>query len=392
MTEPVVLVACSDDYLLEEALANEVRQLSASPDQPAVIHLPDDVTPERAAMELVSPSLFDPARVLVVADVRGWMRAKAPAGGPGAAAPADPEPLVEALAAGVPEGVGLVLGAWCGGKPTGPLVDAVRAAGRVEWIALPRPPKPWEDVALSSEQVTVLREVLQRAAAGVRWTPGAERLLLERLGFAPRLLAQEVRKLASACGSGASIDEELVRRLTFPPERSLEAVRDAVLHRELKPLVDLLAAAEAGIVVRDWRGQALGVQALPAVLLGQVCSLLQQLLYVRRTVAALGEIGELDPARTGRGDWYSRSFKGGGLGERILKLIDGDPASPYAGKKNPSLWSLGRLAAGAGRYREEELVRALASAGRVEADLRREAVGVAAMTAWLTDALQGAAP
>ncbi len=56
---------------------------------------------------------------------------------------------------------------------------------------------------------------MNKAAGSTRFTPAAERLLMERLGFAPRLLAQEVRKLAAA-SAGGEVDENLVRRSVFP--------------------------------------------------------------------------------------------------------------------------------------------------------------------------------
>ena len=64
-------------------------------------------------------------------------------------------------------------------------------------------------MALSDEQCEVLRGVLAREAGEVRFTPAAERLLFDRLGFAPRLLAQEGRKLAAA-SAAETVDEDLV--------------------------------------------------------------------------------------------------------------------------------------------------------------------------------------
>ena len=163
---------------------------------------------------------------------------------------------MQVLAEGVPEGMALVMGAWCGRKPTGPLVEAVEKAGDVRWIPLPPPPKPWEDAVLSSEQRRCSRPSFAAPPAVSYSARGANRLLLERLGFAPRLLVvQEVRKLAGAAGE-IEVDEALVRRLTFPRERSLEVVRDAVLGRELEPLLDLVAAAASGVPGQRLAGSA----------------------------------------------------------------------------------------------------------------------------------------
>jgi hypothetical protein len=84
----------------------------------------------------------------------------------------------------------------------GPLVEAVAAAGRYRWVPLPERPKPWEDVALSQEQWQVLSGLLAREAGTTRFERGAERLLFERLGFEPRRLVQEARKLARAGRQG----------------------------------------------------------------------------------------------------------------------------------------------------------------------------------------------
>ena len=385
--EAVILIASSDDYLLEEAVAEETAKLSERLGRAPVVPLAEETTPETAATELTSPSLFEPQRVLVMANARAWVDAKTAPGAPAVAA-VDPRPLVNALDADVPEDVGLVLGVWASGKPSGPLVKAVARVGRVRWIPVPPAPKPWEDVVLSREQVEVLDGVVARAGGDVRFEPGAEQLLMERLGFAPRLLAQEVRKLATAAGAGALVDEALVRRLTFPAERSLEGVRDAVLSRDPAPIVELLAAAEAGVPVRDWRGQPLPIAALPAMLFGHVFNLFEQLLYLQRAVAALGASNEIVPAVTSNRRWYSQQFKPKGrLGERLLGFIGDDPESPFSGKKRPpSVWSLSKLVEGAGRYREGELVGILATSGGAEAAIRRES-GLNALLAWLIGAL-----
>ncbi|NOZ78231.1 MAG: hypothetical protein GXP48_03420 [Acidobacteria bacterium] len=385
--ETVILVASSDDYLLEEAVAEEAARLSERLGGAPIVPLADEMAPETAATELTSPSLFEPRRVLVMADARAWVDARTPSGAPAVTA-MDAGPLVNALEAGVPEDVGLVLGVWAGAKPSGPLVKAVARAGRFRWIPVPPAPKPWEDVVLSREQVQVLEGVVVRAGGDVSFEPGAQQLLLERLGFAPRLLAQEVRKLSAAAGVGGRVDEALVRRLTFPAQRSLDGVRDAVLGREPAPIVDLVAAAEAGVPVRDWRGQPLPIAVLPAMLFGQAFNLFEQLLYLRRAVAVLGASDEIVPARTSSRQWYAQRFKvKGGLGERLLAFIADDASSPFSGKKKPpSVWSLSKLVEGAGKYGEAQLVGLLAGAGQVEAAIRRES-GLNALLVWLIGAL-----
>ena len=380
----VHLIAASDDFLLEERLSTVVAGLCSEHSDIEAEVQPDDATPESVATELVSPSLFAADRVLVVPDARGWLGAAAPPGLKAAESePLDPTPLIRVLADGLPTGVALVLGAWCGRKPTGALVDAVTAAGSCEWIGLPPPPKPWEDAVLSEEQRRVLQGVLARAAGSVSFSRPAVDLLLERLGFAPRQLVQEVRKLVGAA-AGSEVDEELVRRLTFPRERSLEVVRDAVLERRLTPLLDLIAAASSGAPINNWQGQRLDPGGFERVLFAQVANLQLQLLYLRRTAQAAGLTEEMAPDRTGARGWYGRQFKSRLAPELLAKLAD-DAPSPLvrSGGKPPSPWSLAALFAGAGRYVDVELVAAVAAAGEVEVRIRNEAMALDALTAWL---------
>jgi hypothetical protein len=387
---PIRLIAASDDYLLEERLSVEVRRVcdELGGVEPEV--LSDEATPESVAMELVSPSLFAAQRVLVVPDARDWLGAAAPPGiKKTKTAPPDPKPLVHVLGEGLPEGMALVMGAWCGRKPTGELVDAVQNAGSIEWIPVPPPPKPWEDAVLSSEQWKVLEAVLLRAANGVVFNRGATRLLLERLGFAPRLLVAEVGKLAGAAGDG-EVDEELVRRLTFPRERSLEVVRDAVLGRELEPLLDLVAAADAGSPVNDWQGQRLEAGRFGPTLFGQVTNLQLQLLYLRRVATAGGLEKEMDPKQTSRRGWYSQRFKTD-ISPDLLARFKSDAPSPMIkpGGKPPTPYSLGALFSGAGRYTDAELTTALAEASKVETGIRQEPFPLEFLTVWLAGFIGG---
>jgi DNA polymerase III delta subunit len=378
----LVLTSCSDDYLLEESLNEVVAEACAGFGGIEPEHFAEDVTAERIAIDVQTPSLFSPQRVLVVADARAWVEAPAPPGA-SAARSDDVTPLVEALSKGVPDDTALILGAWCGSRPKGKLVEAVKKHGKLTWISLPPAPKPWEDVALSDEQRQVLRGVVKRAAPGVRLSVDAANLLLERLGFAPRLLAQEVQKLATAAGGGQRIEVELVRQLTFPRERSLEVVRDAVLERDGAALLDLISAAAADIPLRDWRGQRLDPSSLAIVLLSQVANLLQQMLYLRRVAAAARIGAEMAPRKTSARGWYGRAFKGK-IGAKLLRIIEEDDASPLSRSgKPPSEWTVGQLFAGAGHYRDDELIGALAEAGEVEAGTR-SSMALEMISVWLS--------
>jgi len=391
----IQLIAASDDYLLELRMADAVAEASSESDGVEPEVQAGDVTPERVATELVSPSLFAVERVLVVPDARWWFE-ETGAKGSDAAESTTPDvtPLVRVLSDGVPEGMALVMGACCRRKPGGPLVEALDDAGAFQWIPLPPPPKPWEDTVLSGDQIRVLEAVMGRVADGARFSRPAKKLLLERLGFAPRLLVQEVRKLAGAAG-GAEVDEDLVRSLCFRRERSLEGVRDAVLERRLEPLLDLVAAASSGAPITGWQGQRMDPRGLGPTLVAQVGNLLQQMLYLRRLATAAGFGDDLDPARTSRKGWYPRRFKET-MAAPLLDRIKADAPSPLIrpGRKPPTPYSLGGLFAGASRYTDEELCAALEAVSTVETGSRsspQEGLPYEALTAWLA-AVVGARP
>jgi hypothetical protein len=384
VTAAVHLVASSDDYLLEEAFGETVRTVCAEFGDVEPEFMPDEVTPEDLSVELCSPSLFAPQRVLVVSEMGSWLEASARR--QAEEDDVDLSPLVQVLAEGVADGIALVMGACCRSKPKGTLVDAVEEAGRFCWQPTPEAPKPWEDVVVSKEQEAVLRKLLAKAAGDVRFTPDATQLLFERLGFAPRLLIQEGRKLAAANVAGV-VDEDLVRALCFPKERSLDVVWDAVFERQVAPILDIMAAADTGIQVRDRQGRTVTSQGAPYVLFGQVSSMLQNLLYLRRLAAEHGLLEEMATDRTRDNFWYPRKFKND-LGPKLLELIKADSPSPIQrrGGKAPTLFALGRLFRGAGRYSDDDLVQALADLGPIEVALRGD-MAREALSVWLTSFL-----
>jgi hypothetical protein len=377
----LVLIASSDDYLVEESLNDAVAAAGEALGGAEIERLADDVTPEQVALELRSPSLFAPTRVLVVTDARGWLDTTAPRGALVTGKGEDAEPLLQALTDGVPDGTALVMGAWCGRKPKGKLVKAVESGGEYRWIPLPDPPKPWEDVVLSNDQRRVLSSLLRKVAGDTPFSPEAERLLLDRLGFEPRRLVSEAGKMAAAAG-GAMVDEELVRRLVFPRARSLEVVRDAVMQRTPVVLLDLIDAGAAGVTVNDWQGRPVSADRLGGVLCGQVTNLLIQLLELRRVADAAGIADQLTPQETGRDRWYQRVFSKQVAPKLVAELEDTAVTSLARKGKLPTTWTLGQLARGASLYSDDELVRALAASGDVEI-AQRGAVGLEALTAWI---------
>jgi hypothetical protein len=386
MVAPVYLVASSDDYLLEEAVAETLGTVCAEYGAVEPETMPDEITPEDLSVELCSPSLFAPQRVLLVPDVRDWIDIPArrpPGPRPAQKAEVDAAPVVQVLGEGLSEGIALVMGALCHSRPKGKLVDAVDETGEVWWQPVPPAPKPWEDAVLSAEQEAMLRKLLAKVAGEVRFTPEASRLLLDRLGFA---LVQEGRKLSAASVDGV-VDEDLVLALSFPKERSLDVVSDGILARRSRPILDILAAADAGIQVRDRQGRSVTSKGVPQRVFSQVSALLQNFLYLRRLAAQHGLLDEMAPERTGDDFWYPRVFKNG-LGPRILEMVKTDGPSPLHGGRGrpPSLFALGGQFKGAGLYSDDDLVTALADLGAVETALRGD-MPKEALTVWITSFL-----
>ncbi len=278
---------------------------------PAVETLPDNITPEDVAVELNSPSLFNPERVLLVPDASQWVIASSSPGGPKLPSRKNAKavdqlvhPLLNILEAGIPEGVALVMGVWCSAKPTGSLAKAVESLGSLKWIPTPEPPKPWEDCALSDAQKTALRRLMSRDTPTARFAPAAESLLFERLGFAPRRLIQETGKLAVAAGTDGLIDEALVRRLVLPREGSLEVLQDAILGRNARTAVKFLDDARRGLPIRDWSGGHIDERALGIRVFNLAIDTFTRMLYLRGAARVIGAEHELDPQKNSARSWY----------------------------------------------------------------------------------------
>ncbi|RLE26438.1 MAG: hypothetical protein DRJ65_05535 [Acidobacteria bacterium] len=392
----LILVAAGDDLLLEDAFRDATERAVGGMPEAAVETLSDDVTPEDVALELNSPSLFNPERVLLVPDISQWVVASTSPGGPKIPSRKDAkgvdalvQPLLSALEDGMPDGVALVMGVWCGAKPTGSLVTAVEDAGHLDWIATPEPPKPWEDCAVSDAQKTVLRRLRVRAAPDARFAPAAEALLFERLGFAPRRLVQETVKLSVAAGPDALIDEALVRRLVLPLEGSLEKLQDAILGRDIRTAVTFLDEGRRGLPIRDWSGGHIDDGALGIRVFNLAIDTFTRMLYLRGAARAIGAEDELNPQKNSARSWYSQTFKPR-LGPKLKSHIEADPGAPFRsgpkGKtktKAPTPWAMQRLFRGASLYSDEDLIRSLIEAGQIERRLRRPGNSLEAVPGWL---------
>jgi len=94
------------------------------------------------------------------------------------------------------------------------------------------------------------------------------------------------------------------------------------------------------------------------------------------------------PERTSHNFWYPREFKNG-FGPHLVELFEADAPSPIrpAGSKPLSLYALGGLFKGAGRYGNDDLLNALADLGRVETAIRGE-MATEALTVWFSKILR----
>jgi hypothetical protein len=380
----VELVASPDDYLLELELDTVIAAVRAACGgvEPEVFG--PETAPEKLAVELCSPSLFTPQRLLVAPEIGSWVDVPALKQSRLGARPAtvDATVLVQVLGEGVADGIVLVLGACCHGRPRGALISAVEDVGQVHWHPVPDAPKPWEDLVLSKDQERLLSGLLERTAGEIGFTPAARCLLFERLGFAPRSLVQEARKLVAASADG-TVDEDLVRALSFPRERSLEVVSEGLLSRRVAPLLDLMAAAQDKALIRDWSGRAIDNERVASMVFSSAVMTFQQLLYLRRLAARVGLADEMAPQRTSDEFWYPRRFSKG-IGPALASHLEADAPSPMvrAGSKPPSIFRLGTLFRGAGRYTDRELVDGLAAAGEVELAGRGN-LAIEAVAVWL---------
>jgi hypothetical protein len=196
-----------------------------------------------------------------------------------------------------------------------------------------------------------------------------------------------VRKLAAA-NVGGVVDDELVLALSFPKERSLDVVWDAVLDRRALPILDIMSATAAGIQVRDRHGRPVTAKGAPHILYSQIASILQNLLYLRRLAAEHGLLAEMSTDKTRDNFWYPKRFKNQ-LGPKLVELLNADAPSPVqrTGRKAPTLFVLGRLFKGAGRYSDEDLVRAIADGGAVETALRGD-MAMEAFSVWIASVLE----
>lgn len=360
-THRFLLVASPDDYLLEIARDDAVNTWAATHPDGERTDLDPAPPPDRLLRELISPSLFASARLIVVRDVSPYFEDQPDRGAEIAA-------LAETIRRVQATDITLILTTVAKSEPKGTLADAVREAGQVRFLPLPATPKPWEEVRVSHEQHGVLEAVIRRVAPRLLDSADVVEALIESYGFKPRELAQAASRLVL----GGEISADAVRAQAGVAECSAKDLEGVLIRRDPRVAVRFLARLAAGGHLIDWWGKDVPPEKTGAVLGGALGRLLRQALAVRAHARRCGLEGELDPRRCGRHDWYFGPFK-----TRLFPLLDKDiesvPDSPLAGVKMWAMHHIFRLAAG---YEDEALLAALAALtdSGVERERRRDQV------------------
>jgi hypothetical protein len=361
VTVPTVLLLASPDDFLLELERRSVVSAWQEVHPGGEVRTFDEAPPVGPLVaELANPSLFSAYRLVVVVHAGSYLAKAGTSGGD----------LAKSLAALPLADVTLLLSAVSQAAPTGALAETVTARGEVRFLSLPEPPKPWEEGRVSPAQRRTLVGLVARVAPSLAGNDEVVDALCEAYGFRPRELAHAAERLV--LGGEASADA--VRTQAGAGERHLREVEDALLRRDGAAFARFAGALSAGAVLVDWRGDAVSHERLGPVLAGTAGRLLRQALAVRGHAARAGLAAELEPKRCAGNDWYPRVFKSK-LGPRLLKDIEATPHSPLEGMTS---WQLHRAFRVAARYRDGELIAALA---RLSASGVERARGPAALAA-----------
>jgi len=350
LTRPsLVLLASPDDYLLE--LERSAREAAWTKDHPEgeAVRLTTAPPPHELVDELTSPSLFTSERLVVVRDARAYIGREERQRRDGAS-------LASALEELSFSGVDLLLTAVSEAEPTGPLVDLVARRGEISFLALPAPPKPWEEAVVSGEQRRVLETVIRRVTPELLDHPDTVAALCEVHGFRPRELAQAAERLLLS----GELTVEAVHGQAGLGERSLKEIEEALLHRDAGRASRFFGALTAGGDLRGWWGNIVGPEEFGRVLSGAVGRLLRNALAIRGHARSAGIMSELEPARCASRDWYPRKFRPQLLPklEAEIKKADGSPLAKF------SAWQLHRVFRVAAAYRDRDLLTALSRLGK----------------------------
>lgn len=314
-----------------------------------------DTAPDaaRLASELANPSLFAPARLLVVRNAVHVFEKKheATAG-----------ELAEVVRRSAFAEVSLLLAAELGSPPKGPLVEAVQQRGEVRFLPLPEPPKPWEPLGLTPPQRAVLHDLLKRALPDLELSAEVRDALCEAYGFKPRELVQAASRLALT----GELTPEAAHEQAGPGECWPREIEDLLIARDDRKLASLLARLSAGATLLDWRNNPVHPDEVAPFLARMLARLLRQALALHQLAQHAGVAAELDPRRCKARNWYQQTFKPSIL-PRLQREIEKDALSPLAAT---TPWQLHRLFRLAASYPAGSLLEAL---GRlVAANLERD--------------------
>jgi len=359
-----LFLASPDDFILE--LERDTAADSWRRDNPGgdVVAFEETPSAARLVQELASPSLFASARLVVVNDASQLLTA---------GRRREAEDLAGGLASLPLADVTLVLCAVAPSAPSGALADAVGARGEVRFLAVPEPPKPWEEGRVSQPQRRMLAELVARTAPGLAGNDEVIDALCEVYGFRPRELVQAARRLVLA--ENASADE--VRAQVGAGECQLRDLEDALQQRDARRFARFAGALDAGAVLAGWRGEAIAPDGYGRVMASTIGRLVRQALAARGHAVRSGFAGELDPKRCAARDWYPRTFKRKIL-PRFAKDVEELPDSPLAGM---TPWQLHRAFRLGSAYGDGELVDALARLADARVERARGPAVLAAISA-----------
>jgi hypothetical protein len=369
---PVLLLVSPDDFLLElESRDFELawRRAHAAGE---VITFEEAPSSARLVQELATPSLFSPHRLLLVTSAGALVA-------PGRRGEGDA--LAQALEALPLADVTLVLAAVAATAPGGALAEVVAARGQVRFLALPEPPKPWEETKVSPAQRRVLASLVARTVPALAGESEVVEALAEVHGFRPRALVQAAEQLLL----GGVISAAAVRASAGAGECAIRELEESILERNGTRYARFAGVVSSRGTLTDWRGEPVAADRAPAVLAGTLGRLVRQALAVRGHALRAGLVQELQPKSCARRGWYTQVFK-----PRVHPVLAADieatPASPLTGL---TPWQLHRAFRLAAAYSDAELVTVLA--GLAESTVERER-GPAAIAALSTLVLRLIAP
>ncbi|MCX7895155.1 MAG: hypothetical protein N2447_04240 [Thermoanaerobaculum sp.] len=276
----------------------------------------------RLCEEVQTPSLFASQRLLLIPHGEPYF----------ALGPAAARALGQALANPAGEVLWVGLFAVLPQPPAGPLVEVLGAVAELEHLALPPPPKPWEEVRLSGEQKALLTQLVAEAAPDLLAQPEVLEALFAAHGFAPGQLVQAARSLWQS----GELTAQAARQTAVAWTCSASELEQAGQSANWPRLAYLLGQLAHGAVLESFRGeQASGRRAadLAAGMLARACV---AALTVRLLAERAGLATDLDPRRVAQPAWYPRDFK-----PRIYpKLLAAAGEMPELGVGERSPWAL----------------------------------------------------